>query len=387
MQQSLEKTSQGNIILFAICKNGEPLGWISWLRIEEAQACIEIGHLCYGPKLQRTREATEAVFLLIDRAADLGYRRIEWKCDSLNAPSVSAALRYGFQSEGLFRQATTYKGRNRDTRWFSIIDKEWGSLKLCYHQWLDSNNFDVNGAQLVCLRELTTNTRHNLLAADEKQGYCPVLACHDYPCQKHSKVQFVLTGFGPFHGVASNPTTELMRNLPEYLLRDPGISLKSCTVLETSAIGSLSQLHSLESTSSVQDVFVHFGVDSCSDGFRLEQSAYNEATFSVPDERGFAPQEQRIADCDDALHTNLDLNRLQQRLCERCEGWRASCLGISTDPGRFVCNWLYFNSLHVLQRKGMTVLFVHVPTFEVCSHHEQLAFVHNLLRELALSRS
>lgn len=383
MQDMLEKLIQTNVILFAICKDNEALGWISWLRIEEAQGCIEVGHLCFGSKLQRTREATEAVYLLIDRAFALKYRRVEWKCDSLNAPSVSAASRFGFLAEGLFRQAVVYKGRNRDTKWFSIIDKEWPLLRECYIKWLDTKNFDSQGYQQQCLRELTDIARHRILAMENSSVYCSVLSCHAFPCQQHSRAQFVLTGFGPFAGVESNPTTELMRSLPAYLQRDPSINIKSCTVLETSAVGSLAQLNSLVHESSPQEIFVHFGVDAGSNGFKLEQSAYNEATFRVPDERGFCPHKQRIAECSHTLHTNLDLRELRERLCKNSIGWRSSCLDISTDPGRFVCNWLYFNSLHLSRKRGGPVLFVHVPTFEVCSQDEQLAFVHNLLRELS----
>src|SRR5688572_17911801 len=118
------------------------------MRIDPANGVIETGHLNYSPLLQRKPAATEAMFLLMRRVFDeLGYRRYEWKCDSLNAPSRAAAERLGFRYEGLFRQAVVYKNRNRDTAWFSIIDSEWPALKLAYEAWLASDNFDAQGRQ------------------------------------------------------------------------------------------------------------------------------------------------------------------------------------------------------------------------------------------------
>jgi len=113
-----------------------------------------VGHINFSPALSRTRAATEAMFLMMSRAFDeLGYRRYEWKCDALNAPSRSAALRLGFTYEGTFRQATTYKGRNRDTAWFAITDGDWPRLKAGFQAWLDPANFDANGQQRARLHQ------------------------------------------------------------------------------------------------------------------------------------------------------------------------------------------------------------------------------------------
>ena len=123
-------------------------GLASYLRIEPAAGVIEIGHLAFSPRLQRTPAATEALFLLLRRAFDeLGYRRVEWKCDSLNAPSARAAERLGFTYEGLFRQATVTKGRNRDTAWYSIIDGEWPAIRAGFESWLAPDTFDGAGTQ------------------------------------------------------------------------------------------------------------------------------------------------------------------------------------------------------------------------------------------------
>jgi RimJ/RimL family protein N-acetyltransferase len=109
---------------------------------------IEVGHINFSPRLQRTRAATEAIFLLMRRAfEELGYRRFEWKCDSLNAPSRAAALRFGFSFEGIFRQAVVYKGRSRDTAWYSILDKEWPAVKAAFERWLAAANFGADGLQ------------------------------------------------------------------------------------------------------------------------------------------------------------------------------------------------------------------------------------------------
>ncbi len=130
------------------------VGVASFMRIDRANGVIEVGGLNYSPLLQRTPAATEAMFLMMARAfEELGYRRYEWKCDSLNVPSRHSAIRLGFTFEGVFRQATVYKGRSRDTAWFSIIDTEWPRLKLAYETWLSPQNFDAAGQQVQSLRD------------------------------------------------------------------------------------------------------------------------------------------------------------------------------------------------------------------------------------------
>ncbi len=133
--------------------DGSPLGVASYLRIQPAAGSIEVGHIHYSPRLQRTAAATEAMFLMMRRVFDeLGYRRYEWKCDALNAPSRAAALRLGFTFEGIFRQATVYKGRNRDTAWYAIIDSDWPAIRDAFERWLDPANFDSEGNQLQSLQ-------------------------------------------------------------------------------------------------------------------------------------------------------------------------------------------------------------------------------------------
>jgi len=127
---------------------GRAAGVASYLRIDPAPGVIEVGHINYAPPLQGTTAATEAMFLMMRRVFDeLGYRRYEWKCDALNTPSRAAALRLGFRFEGIFRQATVYKGRNRDTAWYAIVDRDWPALKARYERWLDPANFDSAGKQ------------------------------------------------------------------------------------------------------------------------------------------------------------------------------------------------------------------------------------------------
>ncbi len=130
-------------------------GVASYLRITPEAGSIEIGHICLSPELQRRPAATEMQFLMMQWAFDAGYRRYEWKCDALNVPSRRAAQRLGFTYEGVFRQATIYKGRNRDTAWFSIIDKEWPALREAYRAWLSPANFDARGRQKERLSDLT----------------------------------------------------------------------------------------------------------------------------------------------------------------------------------------------------------------------------------------
>jgi len=128
--------------------NDEIVGMASYLRITPEIGTIEVGHIHFSPKMQRTPMATETMYLMMTRVFDeLGYRRYEWKCDALNAPSKKAAERFGFGFEGLWRQATMYKERNRDTTWYAIIDKDWPQIKAAYRAWLDPGNFDESGDQ------------------------------------------------------------------------------------------------------------------------------------------------------------------------------------------------------------------------------------------------
>ena len=132
--------------------DGAPLGYLSYLRIDPAGGVIEIGSIAFSQRLQRTTPATEALYLLLQTAFDLGYRRCEWKCDCLNAASRAAAERLGFRYEGTFRQATHYKGRNRDTAWFAIIDADWPARQHALATWLDRHNFDQHGRQRAPLK-------------------------------------------------------------------------------------------------------------------------------------------------------------------------------------------------------------------------------------------
>ena len=135
--------------------SGRAVGLASYLRIDPASGSIEVGHINYSPLLQRTPAATEAMYLMMRRAFELGYRRYEWKCDALNARSRAAARRLGLSYEGIFRQATVYKGRNRDTAWYAAIDREWPALRAAFEQWLDPANFDESGRQRARLADLT----------------------------------------------------------------------------------------------------------------------------------------------------------------------------------------------------------------------------------------
>jgi RimJ/RimL family protein N-acetyltransferase len=121
---------------------------------------IEVGSILYTPRLQRTAGATEAMYLMARHVfEDLGYRRYEWKCNALNAPSRSAAVRLGFSFEGIFRQHMIVKGRNRDTAWYSMLDSEWPARKQAFENWLDPANFDSEGRQKTPLaRYLTINS-------------------------------------------------------------------------------------------------------------------------------------------------------------------------------------------------------------------------------------
>ena len=146
---------------FAI-QNLETENWegvASHLRITPEAGTIEVGYISYAPALQRTRAATEAMYLMMKWAFEAGYRRYEWKCNALNVPSRRAAQRLGFSYEGVFRQAMVVKGRNRDTAWFAIIDSEWPALKEAFEAWLAPTNFDKDGKQIERLGDLTQLVR------------------------------------------------------------------------------------------------------------------------------------------------------------------------------------------------------------------------------------
>ncbi len=126
----------------------KPAGTAALMRIDPVHGVIEVGSIAYSPRIKRTRAGTEAMYLLMRLVFDdLGYRRYEWKCDNLNGPSRLAAQRYGFTFEGIFRRAVVYKGRSRDTAWYSIIAEEWPRIRSAFDAWLDPKNFDEQGRQ------------------------------------------------------------------------------------------------------------------------------------------------------------------------------------------------------------------------------------------------
>jgi len=133
------------------------------MRVDPTNGCIEVGHIAYSPALQRTTAATEAMYLMMKRAFDLGYRRYEWKCNALNQPSRVAAERLGFTFEGIFRQAVVVKGRNRDTAWYSIIDTEWFAIRAAMEAWLLPENFEADGKQLTRLETKHKNVAITML--------------------------------------------------------------------------------------------------------------------------------------------------------------------------------------------------------------------------------
>jgi RimJ/RimL family protein N-acetyltransferase len=132
---------------------GKASGMGAFMRCDAANGAIEIGHIWMAPGLQRSREATEAIYLMIRHCFDdLGVRRLEWKCDALNAPSRRAAERFGFSFEGIFRQHMIVKGHNRDTAWYAMLDKDWHRVHAGFEAWLKPENFDESGQQMAKLR-------------------------------------------------------------------------------------------------------------------------------------------------------------------------------------------------------------------------------------------
>jgi RimJ/RimL family protein N-acetyltransferase len=137
----------------------EAAGYASFMRIDPANGVVEVGNILLAPRLQRTTAATEAMYLMASHIFDhLGYRRYEWKCNAENLPSRRAALRLGFTFEGIFRQHMVVKGRNRDTAWFSMLDREWPARKRAFESWLDPANFDPQGSQRQALHSMQIQT-------------------------------------------------------------------------------------------------------------------------------------------------------------------------------------------------------------------------------------
>lgn len=156
-----EAQNSDDTIFYAIrnLESGTYEGVASYLRNTPAAGSIEVGHINLSPALQGTRAATETMYLMMKWAFEAGYRRYEWKCDALNTPSRRAAQRLGFSYEGIFRQATIVKNRNRDTAWFAVIDSEWLALKEAFAAWLSPSNFDDQGQQKERLSDLTRLVR------------------------------------------------------------------------------------------------------------------------------------------------------------------------------------------------------------------------------------
>ncbi|MCR9275240.1 MULTISPECIES: GNAT family N-acetyltransferase [Mameliella] len=151
------KANSRDPLFYTVLVDDRPVGFLSLLRINPQAASIEVGFIHFSPALQGTRAATEVQYLLMRHVfEDLGYRRYEWKCDALNAPSRRAALRLGFTFEGIFRQALVYKGRNRDTAWYSVIDCEWPARRTAFETWLAPANFDADGRQRQSLSACAT---------------------------------------------------------------------------------------------------------------------------------------------------------------------------------------------------------------------------------------
>jgi RimJ/RimL family protein N-acetyltransferase len=136
-------------------ESGRVGGRLAFLRIDETHGVIETGHILFGPRLARTRAATEAIYLQARHVFDdLGFRRFEWKCDNANERSIRAALRFGFTFEGVFHQHMVVKGRNRDTAWFAMLDRDWPAVKEAFERWLAPENFDGEGRQRLTLSAL-----------------------------------------------------------------------------------------------------------------------------------------------------------------------------------------------------------------------------------------
>jgi RimJ/RimL family protein N-acetyltransferase len=157
-----EQQASDDPLFYAIvpARTGEPAGMASFMRMDLRNGVAEIGNIWLSPGLQKSRASSEAIFLMMRHVLETqGCRRLEWKCNALNAASRRAADRYGFTFEGIFRNHLIVKGRNRDTAWYSIIDTEWPRLRTAFESWLDDGNFGPDGTQITSLATLTAAAR------------------------------------------------------------------------------------------------------------------------------------------------------------------------------------------------------------------------------------
>ena len=172
MRARLEEIARSaDPLFFTILRDGRPEGVASYLRIDQENGSIEIGHIWFGTPLQRTTAATEAIYLLARHAFDdLGYRRFEWKCNALNAKSRHAAERFGFTFEGVFRNHMVVKGRNRDTAWYAITAEDWPRVRAGFEAWLAPENFDADGRQLRSLQATATSPTSSATDSTIREG-------------------------------------------------------------------------------------------------------------------------------------------------------------------------------------------------------------------------
>lgn len=157
----IEDSTDPHFYAIVDLESGKPVGVASYLRIDTQNRSIEVGWLTFSQALRRSPNATEAMYLMARNAFELGFRRYEWKCNALNAPSIAAAERLGFSFEGVFRNATIVKGHNRDTAWFAFTDDDWPAIRAAHEAWLSTENFDESGNQRTSLRELTGGLLHS----------------------------------------------------------------------------------------------------------------------------------------------------------------------------------------------------------------------------------
>lgn len=184
----VSRSASQDPMYFAVidCRTGRVEGRQSLMDVNVASGSAEIGHILWGPRIARTRVATEAFYLIADWVFRNGYRRFQWRCNARNEPSRRAALRFGYAFEGIFRQHMVVKGENRDTAWYSILDSDWESLSHAYAAWLDPSNFDATGRQVMRLHEFRAASRSDTGCRPVDRVFAPGVFYED--CRYHPMV-------------------------------------------------------------------------------------------------------------------------------------------------------------------------------------------------------